>query len=113
MINVSPAISRLAKTATLSAVASGTYDEGGNFVPGADTETEIKAVILEMNPAELRDLPEGIRDEATAFLWTKTELQNDDHVTQSGTEYRVLKTSDRSEIGHYYRAVVGRVNDNH
>lgn len=111
MIDVSPAISRLSKTVTHKSYAPGSYDAGGNSVVGGETAGPIQAAILQISPAELRDLPEGIREEATAICWTSATIANDDRIVSGGKTYRVLKISDRSEVGNYYRAILGQIDD--
>lgn len=107
-IDVSPAISRLSKTATLSVRAKGSYDSDGNHVPGAKVTSTIQAAVMEISPTEMRDLPEGIRDEASAVCWTMAKLENDNEVGFGGETYRVLKVSHRHN-GNYHRGILGGI----
>jgi len=99
------AIDRRAVSMTQRRSAADSY-AGGERVPGAVTSAPIKAVIQPMPGRELRDLPEGIREEAGWLLWSRVAIVNDDVIVHAGRSYRVLKVWPRDE-GGFVRAALG------
>lgn len=105
MIDVAEAIDVLGRALTRTTTAAGAYGTDGKFTPGAQTVTAIRGVIQPIKGRELRDLPEGIRDEADFVVWTRAELATDDTLTFSAGGYRVLKVWPRPD-GGFTRAAV-------
>jgi len=99
------AIDRRAVSMTQRRSATDSYVDGER-VPGAVTAATIKAVIQPMPGRELRDLPEGIREEAGWLLWSRTAIANDDVIVHGGRSYRALKVWPRDECG-FTRAALG------
>jgi len=85
-----------------------TYDDGGNLIPGANTTMAIKAVIQPVKGNQLMDMPEGVRSEAGWMVWSRSEVKEDDRITNAGVTYRVLFAWPRAD-GGFYRAALGKV----
>ena len=91
MIDVGQAIDEEAVTVTLKAAAPGTYDAGGNYVPGAlpDPLPEIQAAIQPVSGSSLRDLPEGIREDVSLVGWTRSSVAVQNEIIYGGSTYRI------------------------
>lgn len=111
----SDAIARRARSATVIDAASGSYDANGDFIADAPAGRTIKAFITALiygrgiSGIEMKDMPEGIRDEAAAIMWTRDTIATDEKVAQGGTTYRVLHVWNRAGDGGFYRAALGAV----
>ncbi len=108
MIDVAIAIDGEAVNVTLTTKGAGSYNDDGDFVPGAPTDTTIRAAIQPVKGNQLMDMPEGIRTEAGWMLWSRSALAVDDQITSGGIAYRVLFAWPRME-GGFYRAALGRL----
>lgn len=107
-MDVAEAIDAEARSVTLTRVADGTYTENGDYVPGAATETAILAAVQPMSGRKLMDMPEGIRNEARALIWSRSELRTDDKVSHDGDDYRVIFVWKRRD-GGFWRAAMGEL----
>lgn len=92
---------------TLLSKSGGRYNQDGEWVDEATTETAITAAIQPATGNKLLDLPEGERSEAEFFLWTKTPLVVDDLIVYNGDRHRIIFVWVRPD-GGFTRAVVGR-----
>lgn len=92
---------------TLRARTSGTYDEGGKWIPGSPVDLPIMAAIQPTTGANLEDLPEGLRTEARMFLWTRSVVKMDDIVIDGSSSYRVIFIWDRQRDGGFTKAALG------
>lgn len=108
MRQAAQAIDRRAIPMTRTRQGADSYDTGGDLIPGASTTTPIKAVIQPATGNKLMDVPEGVRTEAGWFVWSRSELADDDRITNKGVTYRVLFAWPRDE-GEFYRAALGKV----
>lgn len=108
MIDVAIAIDNFAVNVSLKSKATGSYDDGGNYVEGSETTEQISATIQPIKGIELKDLPEGIREEAKWIAWSRHDLENDDVIVHENVEYRVMYIWPRS-LGNYTRAAIGMV----
>lgn len=107
MIDVAAAIDAEAVPVTLTTTAAGSYDAGGNYVPGATATATIRAAMQPVTGQALKDMPEGIRTEAEWLVWSRSPLAADNAITAAGIDYRVLFVWPRLRDG-FYRAAVGR-----
>lgn len=106
MIDVAIAIDGEAVSVSLKRKAAGTYNADGEFVPGAETTSTIRAAIQPASGRQLMDLPEGIREEARWLAWSRSEIRLDDEITHAGSRYRVMFVWPRAE-GAFWRAAMG------
>lgn len=93
MIDVALAIDPEAVDVTRTTPGAGSYDAEGFWVEGTPAVTTIKASVQPTNPRELRDLPEGIRSEATYTMRTRVTVSEDDEITYNGKTWRILKVA--------------------
>ena len=84
------------------------YTDGGDLIPGSSSTASIKAVIQPTTGNQLMDMPEGVRTEARWMVWSRSEVKEDDRITNAGVTYRVLFAWPRAE-GGFYRAALGKV----
>lgn len=110
MIDVAEAIDAEAGTVAYRPVAAagGAYNTGGAWVPVAPVPTTIAATIQPASGAALRDLPEGIRDEADYLGWSRTAVLLDDEIQFVGRWYRVMYVWPRVTDG-FTRFALGRL----
>lgn len=106
LLNVGIAIDAFAVAVTRSRNAAGTYDADGEFVPGAAAALAIMATIQPVSGRELKDMPEGIRNEARWLVWSRSDILVDDTIAYKSENYRVLFVWPRDE-GVFYRAAIG------
>jgi hypothetical protein len=104
-------IDMFASTVTHRRFAAGGYVDGV-WAPGSAVETEIRATVQATTPQTLRDLPEGIREDASWTIWSRSELRGPeggqpDEIVWRGETYRVTLLWPRLEAG-FYKAVLGR-----
>lgn len=109
------AIDLLARPARRIRRSGGAYDADGRWVGGAESLTDVMAVIQPVDPDDLQALPEGERSEASKAVWTRTELRTareDAHeadiVEADGARWKILAVFDRAE-GGWYKAIAGRL----
>ena len=107
MIDVAAAIDAEAVPVTLTTVAPGTYDAGGNYIPGPSSTATIFTAMQPVTGQALKDMPEGIRTEAEWLVWSRSPIAVNNEITAAGTDYRVLFVWPRLRDG-FYRAAVGR-----
>ena len=106
MIDVAIAIDEEAVDVSLKRKATGTYNADGDFVPGGETTSPIRAAIQPASGRQLMDLPEGIRNEARWLAWSRSEIRLDDTIAHSGSNYRVMFVWPRAD-GGFWRAALG------
>lgn len=107
MLNLSPAFNALTTTsATHERDAAGGYVDG-YWIDGTTTTTPIKASIQPLSSKEYANLPEGIRNEASAKVITQFALKSGDRLVEAGVRYKVLSVDDWQGLGGYTRAIVG------
>lgn len=91
----------------LIAKAGGSYDQTtGKWTKVTDTPLPIMATIQPATGKALRDLPEGVRDEARFILWSRQNVNLDDVIVYKGRNWRVIFEWDRDE-GVFTRAALG------
>lgn len=103
------AIDRRAWAVTRTRASAGAYNGNGEWVPGADVATPIKAVVQPVKGNQLMDMPEGIRTEAGWIAWSRSEIVVNDRIVNGGVTYRVLFAWPRTSDGDFYRAALGKV----
>ena len=108
MIDLGIAIDFFAVNVEHKPLAAGSYDTGGNWVGTTGGPITISASIQPIKGAMLKDVPEGVRSEATKVAHTGVALENGDFITHKGKDYRVLHVWDH-EIGGFTRAALGLV----
>lgn len=86
--------------------AGGYYDADGKWHKVTDAPRSIMATVQPATGRTLRDLPEGVRDEARFILWSRHNVNLDDVVIYKGREWRVIFEWDRDE-GVFTRAALG------
>ncbi|MCY3553735.1 MAG: hypothetical protein OXH56_00290 [Gemmatimonadetes bacterium] len=96
--------SYLTEAAVIVKTADGDRNEHGEWVPGAETETQILVVTAPVTGEDREQLPEGLRLSEARKFWT---LESSDAVregeadgdvvrypAENGTEYRVIMVDD-------------------
>lgn len=89
-------------------VKSGAWSEpfGGKWIPGELAWSNIRGVLQPARGTQLRDLPEGLRDEALWILWTRAAVLLDDLIKDGAISCRVMFLWPRRE-GGFTRAAIG------
>lgn len=98
--------SRLTTAATHERDVGGGYDADGYAVPGTTQTTAIRASIQPLSAKEFDNMPEGLRDEAQAKVYTRFPLEPADRII-AGERYKVLSVDDWQPLGGYSRAILG------
>lgn len=110
MLNVSDAFDAdTCSTVTHEREQAGGYVDG-YLVEGSIVTTTILASIQPvslLSKPEFQDLPEGLRNEVSAVIWTQYPLLPDDKVVEDGVRYRVLPTDNWQKRGGYTHAMLG------
>lgn len=101
------ALDSFAGAMTLTRRAPGSF-VNGLWVEGSASTIAIQGVALAITPRELMDLPEGIREDAAAVLYSRTEIRTEDETTWRGVSYRVTHVWDRVE-GGFFKATLAKV----
>jgi hypothetical protein len=118
MIDVSGAFDGWLQDITVRREAAGTRNAGtGAWVPGAETNIPISAVVQDASPDDLLVIPEGERTEYSIKIHTveilKTASEDGktsaDKVEYEGELYKVLKVFKRKTLGNYYKAIAVRI----
>lgn len=111
MIDVSIAIDQESVTVVHKSRADGTYDAGGNAVPGASNpDVDIQAAIQPVSGKMLQDLPEGVRDQTKYVAWTRSTVDLGDTLVYIGQNYRVLHIWPRP-IDEFIKLAIGEEHD--
>jgi len=86
------------------------YDRGNYVEPNRKNST-IRGKIQPVSGRDLRDMKEGIREEAVMVLGTRATVQIDDEVTdiRDGRKYKVIMASPSTIGGNRTRAVLGKL----
>lgn len=84
------AIEHFAVDVTRTRVSGTTYDAAGFAVTGSSASEIIRAVIQPVSDKDLRDLPEGLREEAQYRMRTREDVAENDEIEWSGETFRVL-----------------------
>ncbi|WP_116082107.1 hypothetical protein [Tropicimonas sp. IMCC34011] len=94
---MSAAIEHFAQPVTRSRQVRGTYNDAGDYLPGTAASETILAAVQPASDKDLRDAPEGVREEAEFSLWTREDITEDDTVTGAaefkGKPFRVLSVA--------------------
>lgn len=90
----------------LTAHVGGAYDADGKWIAASASPVTIMATVQPTSGRILRDLPEGVRDEARFTLWSRHTVVLDDVVSYDGRAFRVTYVWPRYE-GGFTRAVLG------
>jgi len=104
MINL--AVNYFSRPLAIERDSQGGYDEGGNFIPDQRESESFSGSVQPARGQDLRDMPEGIREEARFILSTTREIRNDDIIVDGSCKYRVMHVWP-STLGHYTRAALG------
>lgn len=105
---VAQAIDGEARSMIVRRQGEGMYDEGGDWVPGADIDSVVMAAVFPAAGRVLEDLPEGIRAETRMLFWSRSSVkENEVVITPDGKHYRVLIVWDRTWEGGFYKAALG------
>lgn len=109
MIDVGVAIDEESEPVILKVPGPGTYDDAGNYTPGAfpDPLPIIYAVLQPVTGRELRDLPEGLRKQVSLVGWTRTTVAVGNEIGYGGTDYRIVHVWGRPMNG-FNKFAIGR-----
>lgn len=113
MSRLTPTLNRFSVTATRRRYASGTYNSAGDWVPGAYTDTAIKAVIQPAKPEDTQYLVENLRSTEMVNIWSETELrllkqgasQDPDFVVYGSKVYKLVAVEHFIVPSEYYKAL--------
>ncbi|KAA0970812.1 hypothetical protein FPY71_10070 [Aureimonas fodinaquatilis] len=81
----------------------------GYFVDGPEVREEIIGSLQPLSGDEFRNLPEGLRNEAKAKIFTEAGLQSDDEIVDGVRRYKVLSVDDWQALGGYTKAILGEL----
>lgn len=86
------------------------YERGNLVEPEAEKDT-IRGKIQPVSGRDLRDMPEGLREEASMVLGTRSTVEVNDLITDNrdGRKYKVLFASPSTIGGNRTRAILGKV----
>ncbi len=99
MIDVGIAIDAEATGVTFYPKQPDSYDARGNRVTAASTGVAGRAVIQPVSGRILRDLPEGVRDEASHSGWSRRSVVLGDEIGYRGERFRVVHVWSRPMDG--------------
>lgn len=106
IVDLGPVIDAEGVFVSLKQKSGGSYNADGDWASEIVTSSTIVAVIQPAMGTKLLDLPEGEREQAKYFLWTRSSLALDDVVNYGGSDYRVSFVWPRPE-GGFIRAALG------
>lgn len=81
----------------------------GYWQDGAAVTADIIGSLQPLSGDEFRNLPEGLRNEAKAKLFTAAVLQSDDEIIDGSRRYKVLSVDDWQALGGYSKAILGEL----
>jgi len=105
-MSAADAIDLHAIAVTLLTDMGGSYNADGEWIENNPASSIIDAVIQPSKGVQLMDLPEGLREQAQYFLWSRAPVEVDDRILTNGKTYRVLFAWPRPE-GGFTRAALG------
>lgn len=108
ILDLGPIIDAEAVPVQFSRKSGGSYNGDGEWTGEAVTTTPGLATVQPAMGRKLLDLPEGERNEARYFLWTREALSLDDIVVYGADQLRVIFVWPRPE-GGFTRAALGRL----
>lgn len=91
------------------AAAGGAWNDVGDWVPAAPTSLTIKMALQPAQGNRLLDLPEGVRQEARWFGWTRSAVVLNDEIQYAGKWYRVLFAWPRRTKDNFVRVALGEL----
>ena len=106
MLNVGFAIGIVGRPLTLQRRTS-SFDATGDVSEGSPSDVNIVGSLQPISGETRNALPEGMRKDASAMLWTTTPLQAaspgnaGDRISFSGSTYEVIGPVDWSQPGGY------------
>ena len=109
MIDVAIAIDMEARTCSYlpGEGKNGHWDADGRWNSAPRAFIPIVGAAMPSRGQELRDLPEGIRDEARWVFYTRAAIDTDGIIMIDGQEYRILFLWTRTFDGNYRKAAMG------
>ncbi|WP_136625094.1 head-tail adaptor protein [Aureimonas flava] len=106
MLNVQRAINNVTG-GTVSLVREKGSWARGKWVSVPSAPQPIRASVQPVSGREYQNLPEGIRNEAQAVIYSPVALRSDDTIVDGETRYRILSIDDWLARGGYCKAVLG------
>ena len=104
---------RVGKSVTVARNAAVFDQSTGKYTQTPTPFTIPNAVVLPFKLAaggeQTKDLPEGVNYANLKTLYSITAIQNDDIISYSGDEYRVVKLIDIDDSGRFFNAVIERL----
>lgn len=115
---VAAAIDHYSTSVSMRRHLPGDYNEVGRWTEPAPTVTTIRAAIFAVNPTQILDLPEGIREVAQYTIWTREDLRGAsqetgtlaDDIEWLGEWYSIIHMWPRREAG-FTKALLGVSDD--
>lgn len=100
-----------AKALTRRRRAGGGYDDNGEYTGAENDDASIKGSIQPASATMLGRLPEGLRTDTKAVLYTGAGLVEDDRVIDGDNTYRVIDIEDWRHHGGFLKAFLGAINE--
>ncbi|WP_019997257.1 phage head completion protein [Aureimonas ureilytica] len=79
----------------------------GKWVAGPEVKKTIIASVQPLKGSEVQNLPEGIRNEAQASIFTAERIAVNDEIEEGGQRYVVLSIDDWQRRGAYTKGILG------
>lgn len=108
-------INLLAQPMTLERSTGGSYSAGGTWTGTWSAPESISGVIQPVSGRDLRDMPEGIRSEVSAWLFVNLvtlggiDITVNDRITADTVPYRVLHVDEWTRYGGFLQCVLGKI----
>ena len=88
----------------------GDYDDSGDWVPGVETKTTIKAFYAPFGSKEIKDYPQGFIEIGDMDIRTKAELNKGDIIEINSEKWKIMDRINYSYIADL-KFYVGRRSD--
>ena len=107
-MNLANTVLRWGVPVLYTAPVKGSYAANGDYIPAAQTTATIQATITPVTGRDLKDMPEGVRDEAIYRMWTVSDVFLNGVVNHDGHDYRIIHIMTRN-IGGFNRCILGEI----
>ena len=107
-MNLSNTVNYFASPLTYRTYAAGSYDASGNWTKGTASESTITMMVVPATGRELKDVPEGIREEVLYAGYTSSTITKDSEVDYNSETFRVIYIFPWL-VGAFHKVMLGKV----